>query len=91
MKETVEERLEGFEKKIQNREFTTFTDLIIEFKSIKVELEQEYKSPESHEALLEYLFQSFFRASETFYDDIETSRKQNERYCPCIDQLFTTI
>ena len=25
------------------------------------------------------MFQSFFRAAETFYDDIETSRKQNER------------
>ena len=39
MKEAVEERLEGFEKKIQNKEFNSFTDLVIEFKSIKVDLE----------------------------------------------------
>lgn len=53
MKETVEERFEGFEKKIQNKEFTSFTDLVIEFKSIKVDLEVNN---------FEIIFANFYKA-----------------------------
>ena len=39
IKEVVEEKLEAFERKIENKEFSNFTDLVIEFKNIKVDLE----------------------------------------------------
>jgi len=39
IKEVVDEKLEAFERKIENKEFSNFTDLVIEFKNIKVNLE----------------------------------------------------
>ena len=39
MKEDIEKKLEKFEKRISNQEFTNFSQLAIEFKSVKIDLE----------------------------------------------------
>ncbi len=78
IKESIEEKLEIFENKINNQEFRSFSDFVIDFKLIKSELDQEFTTPETHEVVLDCLLQFFFKASENFHDDINAISKQND-------------
>jgi len=79
IKESIEEKLEVFENKINNQEFRSFSDFVIDFKLIKSDLDQEFTTPETHEVVLDCLLQFFFKAAENFHDDITSSFKQNDR------------
>ena len=39
MKEDIEKKLEKFENRINNQEFKNFAQLVIEFKTVKIDLE----------------------------------------------------
>lgn len=92
VRQFVDERLEEFESKIENKEFSTYTDLVIEFKNIKLDLEEEFKDSESRSFLLDALLQKFMKAAESFQDDINASLKQNDRFYQVeIDSLKSKI